>query len=154
MLSPDQGVPLTALGNCICHPAKARRGFLTGLAALGAATALPGCATNSGAASGRYRIDTHHHLFSPAYVSELAKVNQAPPIVRNWSVAKTLEDMEAAGVQTSMLSVTTPHVQFADAPGARRIARESNEWLPSWHSNTKAALAHSPCCPCKTRTAR
>ena len=71
MLSPDQGVPLTASGNCICHPAKARRGFLTGLAALGAATALPGCATNSGAASGRYRIDTHHHLFSPADCAQL-----------------------------------------------------------------------------------
>ena len=129
----DQGAPLNSARNCFCAaPTTTRRGFFTGLAALGAAAALPGCATSSGrpgAASGRYRIDTHHHLFSPTYVSELAKVNQAPPIVRNWSVAKTLEDMEAAGVQTSMLSVTTPHVQFADAAGARRIARESNEWV-------------------------
>jgi predicted TIM-barrel fold metal-dependent hydrolase len=76
----------------------------------------------------RDRIDIHHHLFSPAYVAELAKANQAPPIVKNWSVAKTLDDMDKAGVATSMLSVTTPQVSFTDAANARRIARESNEW--------------------------
>jgi predicted TIM-barrel fold metal-dependent hydrolase len=107
-----------------------RRNFLSTLGALGAATMLPGCSTpGAGAAAARDRIDTHHHLFSPAYVADLAKVNQAPPIVRNWSLAKTLEDMEKAGVATSILSVTTPQVRFADAPNARRIARESNEWV-------------------------
>jgi predicted TIM-barrel fold metal-dependent hydrolase len=62
-------------------------------------------------------------------VNELAKVNQAPPIVRNWSVAKTLDDMGKAGVGTAILSVTTPQVSFADTDNARRIARESNEWV-------------------------
>lgn len=115
---------------CLCG--NPRRGFLTGLAAAGAAALLPGCAApvkGPGVVGERYRIDTHHHLFSPAYVAELAKVNQAPPIVRNWSVAKTLEDMEKAGVATSMLSVTTPQVSFTDAAGGARIARESNEWV-------------------------
>jgi 6-methylsalicylate decarboxylase len=112
---------------CDCPP---RRGFLSGLGALGAAALLPGCSTPGAAAAGAaYRIDTHHHLYSPAYVAELAKVNQALPPARNWSLAKTLEDMEKAGVATSIASVTTPQVQFADAPGARRIARESNEWI-------------------------
>ena len=110
-----------------------RRGFLSGLLALGASAALPGCASSGGVAANsaaqvRNRIDTHHHLFSPAYVAELAKVNQAPLIVQNWSVAKTLEDMDKAGVATSILSVTTPQVSFTDAANARRIARESNEW--------------------------
>jgi len=115
--------------SCLCA---GRRGFLSGLAALGAAAVLPGCATApSGPAvvGDRYRIDTHHHLFSPAYVAELAKVNQAPPIVRNWSVAKTLEDMQKAGVATAILSVTTPQVGFTDVANASRIARESNEWV-------------------------
>jgi predicted TIM-barrel fold metal-dependent hydrolase len=76
----------------------------------------------------RNRIDIHHHVFSPAYVAELAKANQAPPIVRNWTVAKTLDDMNQAGVATSILSVTTPQVGFTDVGNARRIARESNEW--------------------------
>jgi predicted TIM-barrel fold metal-dependent hydrolase len=112
--------------SCVCG--MPRRGFLTGLAALGAGAVLPGCASSGAALSQGKRIDIHHHLFSPAYVAELAKANQAPPIVKSWSVARTLDDMDKAGVATSMLSVTTPQVSFTDAANARRIARESNEW--------------------------
>lgn len=112
---------------CACLPE--RRGFLSGLLAVGASAVLPGCAASNDAAQAlKNRIDIHHHLFSPAYVAELAKANQAPPIVRNWSLAKTLDDMDKAGVATAILSVTTPQVGFADGEGARRIARESNEW--------------------------
>lgn len=113
--------------SCSCAQ-PGRRGFLTGLLAAGAGAALPGCSSPA-ASAGRDRIDIHHHLFSPAYVAELAKANQAPPIVRNWSLAKTLDDMEKAGVQTAILSVTTPQVSFTDAANARRMARESNEWV-------------------------
>ena len=117
-----------------CGCAAPRRGFLSGLLALGASAVLPGCTSIGGTSPAALnnhvnnRIDTHHHLFSPAYVTELAKVNQAPPIVRNWSLAKTLADMDKAGVATSILSVTTPQVGVFDAASAVRIARESNEW--------------------------
>lgn len=112
--------------HCVCdgNPGH-RRGFLSSLLGLGAAAVLPGCATPTAAPPSR--IDTHHHFFSPAYVAELDKVGQAPPIVKNWSLAKTLDDMARAGVATSILSVTTPQVSFADTANARRIARESNE---------------------------
>jgi len=116
-------LPTTA---CACDTP--RRGFLTGLLGLGAAAALPGCATPAGTAALPPRIDTHHHCFSPAYVAELDKVGQAPPIVKNWSVNRTLDDMGKAGVATAMLSVTTPQATFADGPNARRIARECNEY--------------------------
>ena len=106
---------------CACHPT--RRGFLGGLLAAGAA----GCTTPR-AAPATPRIDIHHHVFSPAYVAELDKVSQAPPIVKNWSVARTLDDMAKAGVATAILSVTTPQVSFTDAAAARRIARECNEY--------------------------
>jgi 6-methylsalicylate decarboxylase len=114
-----------------------RRGFLSGLlgglVAVGAGAGLPGCTSPMGGSAGgaplKNRIDIHHHLFSPAYVAELAKANQAPPIIRGWSVARTLDDMNKAGVATSILSVTTPQVGFLDVPNARRVARESNEWV-------------------------
>jgi predicted TIM-barrel fold metal-dependent hydrolase len=99
------------------------------MAGLGAGALLSGCAAPTPAVAVRDRIDIHHHLFSPAYVAELAKANQAPPIVKNWTVARTLDDMDRAGVATSMLSVTTPQVSFTDAANASRIARESNEWV-------------------------
>ncbi len=132
-----------------------RRSFLGGLLALGAGAALPilpvltGCASATGTAL-RDRIDTHHHLFSPAYVAELAKVNQAPPIVRNWSVARTLDDMDKAGVATSILSVTTPQVGFADAANAARIARESNEWVARLAQDNKARFGSFAMLPMQT----
>jgi len=119
---------LSMASGCACLPE--RRGFLSGLLAMGAGAVLPGCAASGDAAAAiSNRIDIHHHLFSPAYVAELAKANQAPPIVRNWSLAKTLDDMNKAGVATAILSVTTPQVGFTDGENARRIARESNEWV-------------------------
>jgi predicted TIM-barrel fold metal-dependent hydrolase len=129
--------------HCVCDTH--RRGFLGGMAALGASALLPGCATP--AATPIQRIDTHHHFFSPTYVAELDKVGQAPPIVKNWSLNKTLDDMAAAGVVTAMLSVTTPQVSFADAANARRIARESNEYaarLGSDHPRRFGSFATLP----------
>lgn len=121
------------LSSCAC--VSPRRGFLGQLAGLGAGAMLSGCAVPPPAVVVRDRIDIHHHLFSPAYVAELAKANQAAPIVKNWSIAKTLDDMDKAGVATAMLSVTTPQVSFADAQSAPRIARESNEWVASLNRN-------------------
>ena len=63
---------LSATCGCTSGSQPPRRSFLSGLLALGAGAALPGCGTPNGSAALRDRIDTHHHLFSPAYVAELA----------------------------------------------------------------------------------
>jgi 6-methylsalicylate decarboxylase len=75
------------------------------------------------------RVDVHHHVFPPKYIAELASRKLATPDMTSWSVAKTLDDMDKAGVTTSILSVTTPAVSFAEPDVARRVARESNEWV-------------------------
>lgn len=108
-----------------------RRGFLSSLAALGGSALLPGCAPLAPASAVRDRIDTHHHLFSPAYVKELQALKMAPPIVSGWSLAKTLDDMDKAGVATAILSVTTPQVGVFNTASAQKVARESNEWSAS-----------------------
>ena len=133
---------------CACGPG--RRGFLTGLLALGGAAVLPACTTpasSTATSAVEPRIDTHHPCFSPAYVRDLDKVGQAPPIVKNWSVAKTLDDMGKAGVGTAILSVTTPQAGFADPANAQRIARESNEYaarLGSDHRGRFGSFAMLP----------
>lgn len=53
-----------------------------------------------------------------------------------WSVARTLDDMERAGVGVSILSVTQPAVTFAAPDVARRVARESNEWVATLIADT------------------
>ena len=115
------------IASCACGTS--RRGFLASLLVAGAGGAiLPGCgapATSSVAGSGR--IDTHHHFWSPTQVAAAEKVGEATPISRNWSVARTLDDMNKAGVATAILSSTTYIGSLADAD-ARAAARESNEW--------------------------
>ena len=78
---------------------------------------------------GRTRIDTHHHVFPAPYVAALIAGQQDAQIAKAWSVARTLEDMDRAGVETSILSITQPAVTFAPPDVARRVARESNEWV-------------------------
>ena len=96
---------------CACNAP--RRGFLGAALGLAGGSLLNACSaptldTAASAAVSAPRIDAHHHFFSPTYVAELERVNQAAPIVKNWSVGETLEDMSRAGVGTAMLSVTTP----------------------------------------------
>ncbi len=44
------------------------------------------------------------------------------------SPAKAIEDMETGGVQTSMISITTPGIWFGGADETRRLARDLNEY--------------------------
>jgi len=77
----------------------------------------------------RTRVDTHHHVFPPPYIAALIEGKQDAQIAKAWSVARTLDDMERAGVETSIVSLTQPAVAFAPPDVARRVARESNEWV-------------------------
>jgi len=111
-----------------------RRDFLRTVGALGAGALVSDLpiafAQAPGTTSrGAGRIDVHHHVSPPKYVADLASRNLATPDMTNWSVAKTLDDMDKAGVSTSIVSVTSPAVSFAEPDVARRIARESNEWV-------------------------
>ncbi len=110
--------------------AENRRGFLKALGVAGTGALFGDLRTFAQAPSrAAGRVDVHHHVFPPRYVAELASRNLATPDMTSWSVAKTLDDMDKAGVATSILSVTTPAVSFAEPDLARRIARESNEWI-------------------------
>ncbi len=107
-----------------------RRDFLRAVGALSASAMTGGVAGVLAQAAKRPgRIDVHHHVTPPKYLAELASRNLATADMREWSVARTLDDMEQAGVATSVVSVTSPAVSFAEPDVARRVARESNEWM-------------------------
>jgi 6-methylsalicylate decarboxylase len=73
-----------------------------------------------------HRIDTRHHIAPPQYVEEMRALLQAPTLA--WSIEKSLEDMEQAGVATSITSITTPGVWTGDDAQGRRIARDCNDY--------------------------
>ena len=116
-------------GFCSCHPHASRRGFLQSLAGLGAVGALgtSGCASMLAPAQ-PHRIDVHHHLSPPVWVNALKKAKLDSPPVNNWTPQKSLDDMDQAGIATSMTSPTLPAVGFLPAAEAAAVARASNEY--------------------------
>jgi 6-methylsalicylate decarboxylase len=105
-----------------------RREFLTGIAALGVAVLLPrGESSAQVATPPPHRIDVHHHHTPPPYLAALTARNILGP-VREWTPEKSIADMDAAGVATAVTSITTPALRFLDEAGARRVARECNEY--------------------------
>jgi len=76
------------------------------------------------------RIDTHHHVVPAAYAAWLRSRGLAAgglPIP-DWSCETALAVMDKYGVQTAILSVSTPGVHLGDGAEARRWAREVNEY--------------------------
>jgi len=77
-----------------------------------------------------HRIDVHHHIAPPSYLAALHMRKLGAPPTMAWTLTKSLEDMDRAGVATAITSLTTPAIGpwVADAAGARRLARECNEY--------------------------
>lgn len=135
MLQPAPGKQLASRLTTNCACSTPRRGFLAGLLAASASAVLPGCAApDSGTIAGRDRIDIHHHFWSPTTLATSEKAGEATPIMRNWSVARTLDDMDKAGIATSILSLTAYIGGLPNAEG-RAAARESNEWASRLRSD-------------------
>jgi predicted TIM-barrel fold metal-dependent hydrolase len=103
-----------------------RRGFLAGLAALGAGALLPGCQTAGAPAAGgkSYRIDVHHHYVPDAYAAAM-KAHKIRPV--KWSVQGSLEEMDKSGIATGMISPPPPAVTFGDPAFRKKLARDINE---------------------------
>jgi predicted TIM-barrel fold metal-dependent hydrolase len=128
--------PAHADAACTC--CLPRRGFLAGMAALGASALAP---IPGARAQATPRVDVHAHLTPPAYMAELAPKGLIAPPSAHWSIAKHLEEMDQAGVTTSILSVSTPGVWFGDKDDGRHLARVSNDYAASLVQNDPKKLA-------------
>ena len=101
-----------------------RRQVMEGFALAGAG-ALAGWGAEK---SARALVDVHHHFYPPTFVAELERAKQNLAAAKEWTVSRSLEDMDKAGVSAAILSITTPGVAFGDDALARRLARECNEY--------------------------
>jgi predicted TIM-barrel fold metal-dependent hydrolase len=114
-----------------------RREFLGGITALGAGLLLgPGRTEAQMATTKPHRIDVHHHHTPPPYLAAITARNIPGP-VREWTPEKSLADMDAAGVATALTSITTPALRFLDDPGARKLARECNDYSARLAADSK-----------------
>jgi 6-methylsalicylate decarboxylase len=120
-----------------------RRGFLGSLGAFAAVNCVcgrshaqnaPGVGAVVPQAAKPYRIDTHHHILPPAFLAEerarvmVASQGINPDVIDGWTPRRALEDMDKAGVATSVVSMSTPGVYYGDVPQGRRLARLCNEY--------------------------
>lgn len=75
------------------------------------------------------RIDVHHHLMPPDYAKLLHDKGIQPGGIPlpEWSAPVAGKVLRANGVETAILSVSTPGVWFGDVTEARTWARRVNE---------------------------
>ena len=110
-----------------CGCCSDRRRFLLGAGAAASSLAMPSIGQAQQPAARRV-VDLHAHLTPPQYIQDLAGTNLLQPPTLAWTVGKHLEDMDAAGVDLTILSVTTPGIWFGDKDKARRMARYTNDY--------------------------
>jgi len=82
--------------------------------------------------SNNWRIDVHHHFYPKEYLKALSDQSAGGdalsfPGVRDWTVQRTLDDMDKSGVATSILSLSPPGCRLGDAAENGRLARICND---------------------------
>lgn len=81
-------------------------------------------------ATAPHRIDVHHHILPPEYLTALTSVgvtNVGRVSFPKWSVETTLPVMDRHGIATAITSISAPGVYFGDRAFARDLARRCNE---------------------------
>ena len=137
---------------CDCRPCASpladagRRGFLTDTLAraAGAAGAVTGlgalAACTTPAAAAPHRIDVHHHISPPPWVTALKKAKLDSPPVNNWTLQRSIDDLDRGGVAIAITSPTLPAVGFLDARDAADVARASNEYARKLADDSRGRL--------------
>ncbi len=110
-----------------------RRTFIAGLGSAGAAAMLPAPAARAQPA--KTLIDTHHHFYPPRYLAQQKEwegARKIPPFpgVFDWTPAKSIEQMDRAGIRTAVVSLaSTPGLWFdASAENAAKTVRECQDF--------------------------
>jgi 6-methylsalicylate decarboxylase len=107
-----------------------RARFLAGLG--GAALAATPVLVSAQAGSGARRIDVHRHLSPPFYQDAIRGkyTRPFPPPLAGWTPERCLADMDAAGIETGVLSMPArPGMYFGDAAASRKFCRDCNEYM-------------------------
>src|SRR5262249_22273333 len=110
------------------HRGMSRRNVLRALGSLAFGSSAVGPTFAQGAPA--RRIDVHHHFFvSPAARKYFSSSPTLEPIVQ-YSPARSLDALEAAGIQTAFLSCPMPFGddRIKDQRDAAKVARDLNDY--------------------------
>jgi 6-methylsalicylate decarboxylase len=87
------------------------------------------------------RIDVHHHFYAPDYRAAMGDAGKRP-VVRDWTVARSLEELDQNGIGTAMLSLSPPGIHHVGGEGTRRLARAVNEHGARMRSEHPSRFGH------------
>jgi predicted TIM-barrel fold metal-dependent hydrolase len=124
-----------------------RRALLAGSVALGLQ-----CSAYSCAAETRQHgvVDVHHHVLPPAYLKayseSLGGRITGYSYVLQWTIEKSLKEIDQAGVATAVLSMSAP-VWFGDVAQSRELARATNEFMREMIRDYPGRFASFACLP-------
>src|ERR1700681_2015445 len=81
----------------------------------------------------RGRIDTHHHLYPPKYLTAAGEhIRQVThvhyPRISKWTAGESIEVMDRDGIAVAILSISAPGVWFGNLAATKRMARECNDY--------------------------
>lgn len=103
-------------------------------------------------------IDVHAHLLPDFYVQQATAAGHAHPDGMGdwptWSVETHLDLMDRNGIETAMLSMSSPGVHFGDDKAARLLARRVNEYTAELTRDHPGRFGNFVSLPCRTWTAR
>lgn len=94
-----------------------------------------------------HRIDFQHHIIPPRYLAEERERILGPAArhlvsrLEKWTPQASLEAMDEGGIRTAVVSVPPPGIWFGDAPAARRLARECNDFAARMAADHKGRFA-------------
>jgi predicted TIM-barrel fold metal-dependent hydrolase len=79
-----------------------------------------------------HRIDVHHHILPPEYVSIVGDARIGPLILAGktptWSAQMSIDAMERNGIATAITSISAPGLWFGDVQSTRNLCRHCNEF--------------------------
>ena len=87
------------------------------------------------------RIDVHHHFYIPDYIAVMGELG-ARPAVREWSMERSLEEMDKNGVATSLLSLSPPGLHGVAPAETRRLARAVNDFATTMRQAHPKRFGH------------
>ncbi len=79
-----------------------------------------------------HRIDVHHHILPPDYVSTVGDDRIGPLILSGktpeWTPEMSIAAMDRNGIATSITSISAPGLWFGDTDETRRLCRDCNDY--------------------------
>jgi 6-methylsalicylate decarboxylase len=110
-----------------------RRRFIFGAAALAAGALVPFRESIGQTAGNISRgIDFHHHFGPPKWAAFLASKNVLHPSWIGWTPARSVEELDRAGLATAMISITYPGIWLGEnvvpVDATRAMARDCNDY--------------------------